>query len=264
MTNSAEAGILPLADILDSKPGLREILARNPNLAHACLLLRRGEADAVEKALDLASREADPEAQVIGDCIRSELSRLAGRTEEAVERIEVLARDNRFHPAAALCLRNLFPLLPASQTSPTPPVLEAAAPTDSLVEESQAVEVSAISIDPSEDEPEPSHGLPAPWNPIAVDPAVLFLRLRDEKGVSEHHPAGIAADAVEAEAMTRAGDLLARLGFGELRHAAFEGTLRAVHAWKHGPRSALAVLATGGSTSLLAARCTKSFQDAVE
>jgi predicted regulator of Ras-like GTPase activity (Roadblock/LC7/MglB family) len=66
--------------------------------------------------------------------------------------------------------------------------------------------------------------------------------------------------ALEDAALARSGQIVSHLGFGELRHAAFDGTVRSVHAWSEGERSALIVMATGGSTSLVAARCTKAFQ----
>jgi hypothetical protein len=264
MTESVATSPQPLADILDSKPELREILARNPNLAHACLLLRRGEAEDVEKALDLAIREADQEAQTIAECIRIELARFSERTSEALERAEVLARSDRFHPAAALCLRNLFPLMPSvhlAQGAHAEP-LEIPAGPDTLgddgsvdsLQDSQAVhapEVAAPAV----------HGFSASWNPIVSDPSVLFLRLRTSEGLSEQKRIELAAGAAEEAALARSHDLLVRLGLGELRHAAFEGGSRTVHAWRDAERSALAVMSTGASTSLLAARCTKCFQE---
>ena len=57
-----------LADLIDSRPDLREILATNFNLAHAILLLRRGELEAVERALELAERQGNSEALIVVKC----------------------------------------------------------------------------------------------------------------------------------------------------------------------------------------------------
>ena len=110
MTSSA-ANIQPLADLLDSRQDLREILAKNLNLAHACLLLRRGESESVTRALELALRQTDSDTNVIAECIQAELLRLAGENSQAIARAETLALKERVHPAAALYLRNLFPLV---------------------------------------------------------------------------------------------------------------------------------------------------------
>lgn len=265
MTETVEARIEPLADLLDSRPDLREILARNPNLAHACLLLRRGEAEDVEKALELALRQPDADATVIAECIRVELLRLSGDRENALARMEALARSERFHPAPVLCLRNFFPLmdaghphvLPVLEVEVAPPDPDTLAGSEDSDSASDSQAVDAPAIEPS------TSGLPAVWNPISNDPSVVFLRLRTPDGLEEFRREDLAAGALEDIVLARTGQILSKMGLGELRHAAFDGAQRTVHAWNNGPRSALAVMATGASTSLLAARCTKAFQDGI-
>ena len=260
MTEAVTAPLQAIADILDSKQELRESLARNPNLAHACLLLRRGEADDVEKALELAEHQQDPDTKVIAECIRVELLRLSGDLAQALERAEALARAERFHPATALCLRNLFPLMVATHPHPEHAVAVEdlqPSPAEESALDSQAVEI--------QDAPGSSAGdLPAEWAPVVSDPATIHLRLRLPEGVREHRREDLAAGAAEDAAAKGASEILAKFGFGALRHAAFEGTRRSIHTWSDGTRTALAVFATGSSTSLLAARCTKAFQEGSE
>jgi hypothetical protein len=261
VTEESTIEVQPLADLLDSRQDLREILANNLNLAHACLLLRRGESDAVEKALDLALRQSDPDSAVVAECIRVELLRLAGEVPQALVRAEALARTQRFHPAAVLYLRNLFPLVdPAHHL--TDSVVHEAGP-DTLGEhdvpvagqagDSQAMEAPSETVRESD--------LPVAWSPIAADPGVVLLRLRSPEGVRERRREDVAIGALEDIVFSRSGKVLEGLGLGELRHAAFEGSARSVHAWNNGDRSALIVIAAGGSASLLAARGTKAFQD---
>ncbi len=260
MNEEATIQVQPLADLLDSRQDLREILANNLSLAHACLLLRRGESDAVEKALDLALRQADPDSAVVAECIRVELLRLAGEIPQALVRAEALARARRFHPVAALYLRNLFPLVdPAHHMTDSvvhevgPDTLGAEEVPENPAADSQAMEARPESVQEAD--------IPLAWSPIAADPGVVLLRLRSPDGVRERRREEVAIGALENAALARAGQVLERLGFGELRHAAFEGSVRSVHAWNHGDRSALIVIAAGGSASLLAARCTKAFQE---
>jgi hypothetical protein len=267
MTETISVQIQSLADLLDSHQDLREILARNLNLAHACLLLRRGESDAVEKALELALRQADSDAGVVAECIRVELLRLAGDVSQALARAEALARSQRFHPAAALYLRNLFPLIDPVHNHEAEAVVQAvghdtlAEDADSLdsgaARDSQVADAAAVPSAPSSIH---DQDVPSAWLPIVADPAVVLLRLRSCEGLRERRNGEVAIGALEDAAVVRSGQILSRLGFGELRHAAFDGALRTVHCWSEGDRSAMIVMSSGGSTSLLAARCTKAFQ----
>ena len=270
MTETTLVEIQPLADLLDSRQDLREILARNLNLAHACLLLRRGESEDVEKALELALRQADPDTTVVAECIRVELLRLAGDLPQSLSRSEALARSQRFHPAAALYLRNLFPLIDPIHNHVTDSVVHDLA-NDADIAEDDSVDSldsredrdSQVHVVPFEEAPASSVGdkdLPAAWSPVAADDSVVLLRIRSAEGVRERRNGEMAVGALEDLVLVRSGQILSRLGFGELRHAAFDGTLRSVHAWNEGDRSALIVMASGGSSSLLAARCTKAFQ----
>lgn len=267
---TATANIPSLADLLDSRQDLREILAKNLNLAHSCLLLRRGESEAVEKALDLAVRQNDNDTLVVAECIQIELLRLSGEGGQAVARAESLALKERFHPAAALYLRNLFPLIDPShrpQPQSVASVPSAPSATDSVASaedhsaslgdarDSQVMEVhpSSVAADPSL--------LPPAWSPVSADPALVLLRIRSSEGVREVRHAELAMGALEDATLVRSGKILEGLGFGSLRHASFEGSARCVHAWQSGEHSVLAVFQSGGSASLLAARCTKAFQE---
>jgi hypothetical protein len=271
MTETTLVEIQPLADLLDSRQDLREILARNLNLAHACLLLRRGESEDVEKALELALRQADPDTSVVAECIRVELLRLAGDLPQALSRSEALARSQRFHPAAALYLRNLFPLIDPVHNHVADSVVQEIPPHADAGDDE-----SVDSLDSREDRDSQAHAMPfeesAPpspagdqdvppaWQSVAVDDSVVLLRLRFADGLREKRNGDLAVGALEDLALVRSGQILSRLGFGELRHAAFDGEVRVVHAWSENDRSALIVMSSGGSASLLAARCTKAFQ----
>lgn len=256
---SSPANIQPLADLLDSRQDLREILAKNLNLAHACLLLRRGESESVSRALDLALRQTDADTMVIAECIQSELLRLAGENVQAIARAEALALKERFHPAAALYLRNLFPLVDPSHRLATMAVASTSdeAPPASVGDsrDSMVMDVRA-STSASHSE------VPAAWASIANAPGLALLRLHSEQGLQEVRQTELAVGAMEEATFARTQRILANLGFGDLRHASFEGDRRVVHAWKNEERTALAVFENDGSASLLAARCTKVFQEA--
>jgi len=260
-------GIQSLAELLDSRQDLREILARNLNLAHACLLLRRGESEDVEKALDLALRQPDPDTIVIAECIRVESLRLAGDLPQALARAEALSLSQRFHPAAALYLRNLFPLVDPGRHHSTDSLVHEPV-LDAPVEEGDSLDSREDRDSQAQEVPVPEspsgaihdQDVPAAWRPIAADPSVVLLRLRTSAGLRERRGCELAAGALEDVAIVRSGQILSRLGFGDLRHAAFDGAIRTVHAWSEGDRSALVVMSTGGTTPLLAARSTKAFQ----
>jgi hypothetical protein len=262
--------IQPLVDLLDSRQDLREILAKNLNLAHACLLLRRGESDSVEKALELALRQPDSDSIVIAECIRVELLRLSGDTAQALARAEKLSRFQRFHPAAVLYLRNLFPLIEAVAVDESAvrapelhePAQQSAQDGPPSHAEIPVVEDSQVSPEhPQSAEPEGAEGVPPAWRPIASDPSVVLLRLRVDDDLHEVRHEALPISAIEDMALIRSSQILVRLGFGQLRHCALDGSDRCVHAWSAAQRNALIVMATGDSTSLLAARCTKAFQE---
>jgi len=257
-----------LADLLDSRQDLREILAKNMNLAHACLLLRRGESESVEKALELALRQPEPDVVVIAECIRVELLRQSGDAAQVLARAETLARSHRFHPAAVLYLRNLFPLIEtgdARAPAPEPPPPPAPPPPQALDEPSSDSAIPAVddslAMEPHQRTAEGPEDVPPAWSHIASDPSVVLLHLRSSADVSEVRHEAISISAIEDAALVRSAQILSRLGFGALRHCSIDGSERCLHAWSAKDRSALIVMATGESTSLLAARCTKAFQD---
>jgi hypothetical protein len=99
-----------LAELLDARPDTREMISANLNLAHACLLLKQGESEEVERALKLAQRTVSPGLASISRCIRAEALRIAGHENEAWEMAEELANEDRFDVVASLYLRHLFPL----------------------------------------------------------------------------------------------------------------------------------------------------------
>lgn len=101
-----------LTELLDGRPDTREMISANLNLAHACLLLKQGEAEEVERALDLAQRTKSTGLESITRCVRAEVLRVTGKTEEAWDMAEALVHENRFDTVAALYLRFLFPFRP--------------------------------------------------------------------------------------------------------------------------------------------------------
>lgn len=262
MTSSA-ATIQPLADLLDSRQDLREILAKNLNLAHACLLLRRGESESVTRALELALRQTDSDTNVIAECIQAELLRLAGDNPQAIVRAEALALKERFHPAAALYLRNLFPLVDPSHRLPTMAVEPASEPA---IEPEEPASVGdsrdSLAMDVRASASASHTEVPVVWAAVANAAGLALLRLHGSDGLQEVRHGEMAIGAMEEAAFARSQRILGNLGFGDLRHASFEGDRRVVHAWREGERSALAVFENDGSASLLAARCSKVFQEA--
>lgn len=260
MTTSAP-NIQALADLLDSRQDLREILAKNLNLAHACLLLRRGESESVTRALELALRQSDSDTNVVAECIQAELLRLAGDHAQAIHRAETLALKERFHPAAALYLRNLFPLVDPSHRLPTMAVESSPAPEPegpASVGDSRDSMVMDVRASGSVGHDQ----VPPEWAQVANAVGLILLRLQSQDAHQEVRHEDVAVGAMEDAAFARSQRILANLGFGDFRHASFEGTKRVVHAWREGSRSALAVFENDGSASLLAARCSKVFQEA--
>lgn len=106
-----------LTELLDGRPDTREMISANLNLAHACLLLKQGEAEEVERALELAQRTRSTGLESITRCVRAEVLRVTGKTEEAWDMAEALVQENRFDTVAALYLRFLFPFRPAPSSS---------------------------------------------------------------------------------------------------------------------------------------------------
>lgn len=259
-----------LADLIDSRPDLREVLATNFNLAHAILLLRRGELDAVDRAVELAVRQGNSESLVVAECIRIELLRMTGDVPGALQRAETLARKERFNVMAALYFRHLFPLIEADHraepfASAPPPGITS---TDSVgAADSQSLHsvhsVAAVHEQAQEGPAgsEPELDLPSGWKVVGADPAMVYLRVRDASGTKEVRRAEIASGVLEDLAFELASRILDRLSFGSLQHASFEGSARSIHTWQKIDRKASAIFQTGPSASLLAARCTRAFEE---
>lgn len=259
-----------LADLIDSRPDLREILATNFNLAHAILLLRRGELETVDRAVELAIRQGNSESIVVAECIRIELLRMAGDVPGALQRAETLARKERFNVMAALYFRHLFPLIEADHRAEhfaSAPVPEFESPESVGAADSQSLHsvhsVAAIHEHIQEEpvEPVPELDLPSGWKVVGADPAMVYLRVRDASGTKEVRRAEIASGVLEDLAFELAGRILDRLSFGSLQHASFEGSTRTIHTWQKVDRKASAIFQTGPSASLLAARCTRAFEE---
>lgn len=102
-----------LTELLDGRPDTREMISANLNLAHACLLLKQSEAEEVERALELAQRTKSAGLESISRCVRAEVLRITGKTEEAWDMAEALVEADRFDTVAALYLRFLFPFRPS-------------------------------------------------------------------------------------------------------------------------------------------------------
>lgn len=259
-----------LADLIDSRPDLREILATNFNLAHSILLLRRKELEAVDRALELAIRQGNSEALIVAECIRIEMLRMNGDVQNALLRAEALARKERFNVMAVLYFRHLFPLIDASRNSnhaaqlansvPTHPS-EALAGSDSQALHSAHSFASASGSDHDASPEVASADLAAKWRPIANDPTLLLLRIRDKEDLQEIRRAEIGAGALEDQTFGMTSRILDRLGFGALRHCSFDGQDRIIHSWQRPDLQVAAVFQAGPSSSLLAARCTRAFEE---
>lgn len=260
-----------LAGLIDSRQDLRELLTTNFNLAHAVLLLRRGERESVERALELALATGSREIAIAAECIRIELLRTAGDLHEAVQQAEALARKERFNTLAVLYFRLLFPSMeptPPSDAVVDPPIpLDVAAHAEELAHGGDSPSVPAensVVADPPIDEvPADSEesDLPPKWRTIGKDPAVEFLRIVAGAESHEIRRAEIGVGVLEEMAFGVAGRILERLSFGNLKHGSFEGANKVIHSWKRDDLRVCAVIQSGSSASLLAARCTRAFED---
>jgi len=254
-----------LADLIDSRPDLREILATNFNLAHSILLLRRGETETVERALELAVRQGSPDALVVAECIRIEMVRLADPV-QAVQRAEALARKERFNTMAVLYFRHLFPQMDAARVlgarTTSAVAVSAADAADSLgAADSQSIHSVALEAHAVQAPHLTESDLPVKWQTVGSDPAVQFLRIRDGEATSEVRRVDIGVGVLDDQAFGLTSRILDRLGFGTMRHCAFEGAERTIHVWQRDALKVSTVVATGPSTSLVAARCTRAFEE---
>jgi hypothetical protein len=179
-----------LAELLDARPDTREMISANLNLAHACLLLKQGESEEVERALKLAQRTVSPGLASISRCIRAEALRIAGNEDAAWEMAEELANEDRFDVVAALYLRHLFPLrkpasdggraamtipvkaeTPAVEAPATPPAAAPSAWETSLPADSSLPVDSAPSAPVATPQPEASSPLLPVPEPVPAAPA---------------------------------------------------------------------------------------------
>lgn len=185
-----------LAELLDARPDTREMISANLNLAHACLLLKQGESEEVERALKLAQKTVSPGLASISRCIRAEALRIAGHENEAWEMAEELATEDRFDVVASLYLRHLFPLrkpagavtgsvptesVTAPPSAPAPAPAAVASPSSwetSLPPDSSLPSEPPPPVAPQILSPEPSAALPLPPDPPSIErpePAVPAL-----------------------------------------------------------------------------------------
>lgn len=177
-----------LTELLDGRPDTREMISANLNLAHACLLLKQGESEEVERALDLAQRTRSTGLESITRCVRAEVLRVTGKTEEAWDMAEALVHENRFDTVAALYLRFLFPFRPVPSAPAEPEELPVEAPpTVAAVGESEFVSQKW-----DEDPPAPARVLepesPSPAEAPLVPPQEAAASLADSQAVSVTDP----------------------------------------------------------------------------
>ncbi len=259
-----------LAALIDSRQDLREMLSTNFNLAHAVLLLRRSELESVERALELALAKGNADADIVAECIRIEMVRLDGHLAEAIQRAEALATRERFNTLAVLYYRHLFPLMdPAHAVDAAETVSPGAFPppaqellTEAGESPSVANERSAVADHQEEEAPVSSAlDLPTAWQKVGEDPAVEFLRITDASGSKEVRRAEIGTGVLDELAFGLANRIMERLSFGPLKHGAFEGADKVIHSWKRDGLKVAAVIQAGSSASLLAARCSRAFED---
>ena len=245
-----------LAELLDSRADTRDMLSASPNLAHACLLLARGEIDLARREMLMGLRESSEDTAIIGRCIEAELVRLSGDPEKAWALALECAREFRFHSVAALYLRFLFSV---SRTIDTMP----ASPTQSIEPQQPVLEAADI---PSVPDPEsapgvPSEAFPEGWSRVLDDGGISGLRL-----VSGNHRSSHGADLQGLEPLLEwlDRDLFSHAMMGRLQHAVFEGDQRVLHHWSRGEHSLTGLLDVGHQVAVLAARLGRAFQDLIE
>jgi hypothetical protein len=239
-----------LAELLDSRSDTRDMLSACPNLAHACLLLERGEFELARRELLLGLKEDALDAQVIGRCIEAELLRAEGKPTEAWQRALECAQENRFHSAAVLYLRLLFSL-----AGPSPVSEDAAREDDDSQAPVSAPEPVSV-LEPQLDDS--SEGcFPGTWKPILEESGTVGLRLGTPQGNAVH---GCDLAPLVPLLDWLATDLFPRAGMGDLQHAAFEGAQRALHHWYQHP-ALTALLEAGQRSPVLAARLSKAHRE---
>lgn len=270
-----------LAELLDSRADTRDLLSSSPNLAHACLLLGRGELDLARRELALGLKDGDEAAHIIGACISAELLRLEGDEAGAWQAAVECARHHRFHSVAALYLRLLFPLsssrtasqsfpqqpeAPASQAAPD--ARDAVASGRPAAEPApEAVQDAPIHSEPAQEQtivpdlPQDPEAFPEGWERVLQEECLTALRLVRPGTIASHGAdlAGLSPLLTWLE-----NDLFPRTRMGTLHHAAFEASARVLHHWGEGSHSLTVLLESGSPANVLAARLGKAFHELAE
>lgn len=288
-----------LAELLDGRPDTREMISNNLELAHACLELKQGSSDSIERILEQAKSVPSPELENISTCIRAEVLRLAGRESDAWDMAEELVAKDRFNLVASLYLRFLFPTrAAATDTAHIPPPPRPVEPVESknLVgsapattsakasEEASVVESSLVGLhdspsqtfhdpesqvsltadhDPSNLEvPEIQSEFPPEFTKISQEESIRLLRLRSPDGsVSEIDRSATTIGDLDDALLDPASRILQSLAFGRILHAGFEGSEGAAHVWSRSGRTLYLVVGKSASAPALAARCSRAMED---
>lgn len=268
-----------LAELLDSRADTRDLLSSSPNLAHACLLLGRGELDLARRELALGLKDGDEAARIIGACISAELLRMEGDEAGAWKAAVECARNNRFNSVSALYLRLLFPLStsrtasqsfpqseeparPAAEPEaaiapPEPSAAEEPAPAQEPASFSEAAHEQTVVPDPVQD----SGSLPEGWEKVVQEGCLTALRLVQADSVAIH---GADLAGLTPLLSWLEKDLFPRTRMGTLHHAAFEASARVLHHWGQGHDSLTILLESGSQANVLAARLGKAFHELSE
>jgi len=256
-----------LAELLDSRADTRDMLSSSPNLAHACLLLGRGELDLARRELTLGLKEDNETSRIIGQCISAELLRLEGDDEGAWLAAVACATDNRFHSVAALYLKLLFPLAKIQEIAPfsVPATMEpedvapqiAAHPAQTPPASLDAQAPPSLTEAPCDAQSD----FPEGWERVLNEGCLTGMRLQREESVVNH---GADLSGLSPLLTWLENDLFPRTQMGMLHHSAFEGSDRVLHHWGRNRNFLTALLDTGTQASVLAARLGKAFHDLEE
>lgn len=256
-----------LAELLDSRADTRDMLSSSPNLAHACLLLGRGELDLARRELSLGLKEDNETSRIIGQCISAELLRMEGDDDGAWLAAVACATENRFHSVAALYLKLLFPLAKVQEHAPVsaPAAMEPediAPPIDAHPVLTPPAPFNAPLEPPLIEAPcDTKSGFPEGWERVLSEGCLTGMRLQREGSVVNH---GADLSGLSPLLTWLENDLFPRTQMGTLHHSAFEGSDRVLHHWGRNQNFLTALLDTGTQASVLAARLGKAFHDLEE
>lgn len=255
-----------LAELLDSRADTRDMLSSSPNLAHACLLLGRGEFDLARRELAMGLKDGHEGSKVIGQCISAELLRMDGDVDAAWEAAVACATSNRFHSIAVLYLKMLFPYAKPREVALSEPMAIAVPdpePTPEPALESPGSEASEPqSMSPSPDqesvvEPTPDT-FPDGWERVLQEPCLTALRLGRQENIANH---GANLSGLMPLLGWLENDLFPRTMMGKLHHAAFDGSARMLHHWGRDGANLTALIDASPQAAVLAARLGKAFHD---